>query len=68
MPIVVNLEELLKREEKTMAELARELEITPADLSILKAGKARAVRMTTLEKLCKALNCTVGDLLTYKEK
>ncbi|MDO5123178.1 MAG: helix-turn-helix domain-containing protein [Eubacteriales bacterium] len=67
MPITVNLEELLKREDKTMAQLAKEIELTPADLSILKAGKARAVRMTTLEKLCKALNCTVGDLLIYKE-
>ena len=65
MPIVVNLDVMMARRRKAAGELAEEIGITPANLSILKNNKARAVRFSTLEALCKALDCQPGDLLEY---
>ena len=64
MSIVVNLDKLLLRR-MTSRELAQKTGITEANLSILKTGKAKAIRFTTLENLCKALDCQPGDLLEY---
>ena len=65
MPIVVNLDVMMVRRRKAAGELAEEIGITPANLSILKNNKAKAVRFTTLEALCKALDCQPADLLEY---
>ena len=65
MPIAVRLDDLLYERRKTLTGLAEEVGITLANLSILKTGKARAVRFSTLEALCAALDCQPGDLLTY---
>lgn len=65
MPIVVNLDVMMARRRKAAGELAEEIGITPANLSILKNNKARAVRFSTLEALCKALECQPADLLEY---
>ena len=61
--IKVNLDLLLVQRKKTLTELSEEVGITLANLSVLKRGKARAIRFSTLEALCKALDCTPGDLL-----
>ena len=68
MPIVVNLDEMMARRHKGAGELAEEIGITPANLSILKNNKAKAVRFSTLEALCKALDCQPGELLEYVEE
>ena len=68
MPIVVNLDVMMARRRKAAGELAEEIGITPANLSILKNNKAKAVRFSTLEALCKALDCQPGDLLEYMEE
>ena len=65
MPIVVNLDVMMARRRKAAGELAEEIGITPANLSILKNNKAKAVRFSTLEALCKALDCQPGELLEY---
>lgn len=65
MPIVVNLDVMMARRHKGAGELAEEIGITPANLSILKNNKARAVRLSTLNAICKALNCQPGDILEY---
>lgn len=67
MAIRVNLDEIMKRQGKSLTELAGEIDITLANLSILKNSKARAVRFTTLEALCKALHCQPGDILVYED-
>ena len=67
MPIVVNLDVMMARRHKGGGELAEEIGITPANLSILKNNKAKAVRFSTLEALCKALDCQPGELLEYVE-
>ena len=63
MPIVVNLDVMMARRHKAAGELAEEIGITPANLSILKNNKAKAVRFSTLEALCRALDCQPGDIL-----
>ena len=68
MPIVVNLDVMMARRPKGAGELAEEIGITPANLSILKNNKAKAVRFSTLEALCKALDCQPGELLEYVEE
>ena len=68
MPIVVNLDVMMARRRKGAGELAVEIGITPANLSILKNNKAKAVRFSTLEALCKALDCQPGELLEYVEE
>ena len=65
MPIVVNLDVMMARRKISLGELARRVDITQANLSILKNNKARAVRFSTLEALCAALECQPGDLLEF---
>lgn len=65
MAIVVRLDELLHARRMTLTELAARVDITVANLSILKTGKARAIRFSTLEAICAALQCQPGDLLAY---
>lgn len=65
MPIIVNLDVMLARRKMSSGELAERINITPANLSILKTGKARAVRFSTLEAICQALDCQPGDILEY---
>lgn len=67
MGIKINLDEIMKRENKSLTELAGEIDITLANLSILKNNKAKAVRFTTLEALCRALDCQPGDILEFVE-
>ena len=66
MGIVVNLDVMMAKRKIGAGELAEKIGITPANLSILKTGKARAVRVDTLNKLCRALDCQPGDLLEYR--
>jgi putative transcriptional regulator len=66
MAIAVNLDELLHQRRMTLTELADQVDITLANLSILKTGKARAIRFSTLEAICQALQCQPGDLLEYR--
>jgi putative transcriptional regulator len=66
MPILVKLDEVLYRRRMTLTELAARVDITLANLSILKTGKARAVRFSTLEAICRVLDCQPGDLLEYQ--
>ena len=65
MPIVVKLDDMLHARRMTLTELAERMGITLANLSILKTGKARAVRFSTLEAICEVLQCQPGDLLEY---
>lgn len=65
MPVHVHLDKLLAERDMTLTELSKTVGITVANLSILKTGKARAVRFTTLDALCLALECQPGDLLSY---
>ncbi|KOY85648.1 Cro/Cl family transcriptional regulator [bacterium 336/3] len=66
MPIIVNVDVMLAKRKMQSKELAEILEITPANLSILKTGKAKGIRFDTLEAICKALDCQPGDILEYK--
>lgn len=68
MPIIVNLDVMMAKRKISSNELAEKIEITPANLSILKTGKAKAVRFSTLERLCEVLECQPGDILEYKDK
>jgi putative transcriptional regulator len=67
MPIIVNLDIILAKKKMRSKDLAEAIGITEQNLSILKTGKARALRFTTLEALCKALDCQPGDLLEYTQ-
>ena len=67
MAIIVNLAIMLAKRKMTSLELAQRIGITPANLSILKTGKAKAIRMSTLDLICKELKCQPGDLLEYVE-
>ena len=66
--IIVNLDVMMAKRKISSNELAEIIEITPANLSILKTGKAKAIRFSTLERLCEALKCQPGDLLEYVEE
>ena len=66
MPIIINIDVMLARRKMSSGELAQKVGITPANLSILKCGKAKALRLSTLEALCKALDCSPGDILEYR--
>lgn len=68
MPIIVNLDVVLAKRKMQSKELVEILGITPANLSILKTGKAKAIRFTTLEAICEALECQPGDILEYKKE
>ncbi|QSS98095.1 helix-turn-helix domain-containing protein [Psychroflexus sp. ALD_RP9] len=65
MPIKINLDQLLKERNMQSVDLANAIGITKANLSILKTGKAKAVRFTTLENICQVLECQPGDILEY---
>lgn len=68
MPIIVNLDVMMAKRKISSAKLAEEIGITPANLSVLKTGKARAIRFSTLESICKALRCQPGDILEFREE
>lgn len=65
MPIIINLDVMLAKRKMSVTQLSGRVGITMANLSILKTGKARAIRFSTLDKLCAALDCQPGDLLAY---
>ncbi|RLD31477.1 MAG: transcriptional regulator [Bacteroidetes bacterium] len=65
MPIEVNLDVMLAKRKMTLTKLSNSIDITIANLSILKKGRARAIRFSTLEAICKELNCQPGDILRY---
>lgn len=68
MSIITNLDVQLAKNKMSLTELSERVGITIANLSILKSGKARAIRFSTLEKICEELNCQPADLLEYKEE
>ena len=68
MAIVVNLDVMLTRRGMSSQQLAERVGITPANLSILKCGKAKAVRISTMNAICQALDCQPGDILEYKSE
>lgn len=68
MPIIVNVDVMLAKRKMTLSELAEKVDITLANLSILKTGKAKAIRFSTLEAICHALDCQPGDILEYRKE
>ncbi len=66
--IIVNLDVMMAKRKISSGELAKRIEITPANLSILKTGKAKAIRFSTLEKLCEVLDCQPADILEYRKE
>ncbi|MGD0890592.1 MAG: helix-turn-helix transcriptional regulator [Terracidiphilus sp.] len=68
MPIEIRLDEVMERRKLSLTELSEAVDITLANLSILKTGKARAVRFSTLEAICRALECQPGDILVFSDK
>lgn len=68
MPIEVNLDLMLVKRKMSLTELAEKVGITIANLSVLKQGHARAIRFSTLEGICKALDCQPGDILSYRKE
>lgn len=68
MAIIVNLDVMMAKRKTSLNELSEKVDITPANLSILKTGKAKAIRFSTLEAICKELGCQPGDILEYKEE
>ena len=67
MAIIVNLDVMMAKRKMSSGELAERIGITPANLSILKTGKAKAVRFSTLDCICRALNCQPGDILEFDD-
>jgi putative transcriptional regulator len=67
MPIIVNLDVMMAKRKMSLNELSEKVDITLANLSILKTGKAKAIRFSTLEAICKVLNCQPADLLEFVE-
>jgi len=68
MPIIVNLDVMMARRKMSLNELSAKVDLTLSNLSILKTGKAKAIRFSTLEAVCKALNCQPGDILEYVQE
>ena len=68
MPIIVYLDVMMAKRKISLGELAEKIDLTPANLSILKTGKAKAIRFSTLEAICKELDCQPGDILEYREE
>ena len=68
MPIVVNLDVMLAKRKMSLTELSERVGITIANMSILKSGKAKAIRFSTLEEICKILQCQPGDILEYMDE
>lgn len=68
MPIIVNLDVMMARRKMSLNELSEKVDLTLSNLSILKTGKAKAIRFSTLEAICKALDCQPGDILEFAEE
>ena len=68
MPIIVNRDVMMAKRKISLGELAERIDLTPANLSILKTGKAKAVRFSTLEAICKELDCQPGDILEFRSE
>ncbi|HEX7585959.1 MAG TPA: helix-turn-helix transcriptional regulator [Prolixibacteraceae bacterium] len=68
MPIIVNLDVMMARRKISLNDLSERVNITPANLSILKTGKAKAIRFSTLEAICKELQCQPGDILEWVDE
>ena len=68
MPIIVNLDVMMAKRKISLNELSEKVDLTLSNLSILKTGKAKAIRFSTLEAICKALNCQPADILEYVEE
>ena len=68
MPIIVNLDVVLAKRKMTLSQLSEQVDVTIANLSVLKTNKAKAVRFSTLEAICKALDCQPGDILEFVEE
>ena len=68
MPIIVNLDVMMARRKMSLNELSEKVDLTLANLSILKTGKAKAIRFSTLDAICKVLDCQPGDILEYSKK
>ena len=66
MPIIVNLDVMMAKRKMSLNELSEKVELTLSNLSILKTGKAKALKLSTLEAICKALDCQPGDLIEYR--
>ena len=68
MPIIVNLDVMMAKRKISLGDLAEKIDLTPANLSILKTGKAKAIRFSTLEAICRELDCQPGDIQEYREE
>lgn len=68
MPIIVNLDVMMAKRKMSLNELSEKVDLTLSNLSILKTGKAKAVRFSTLEAICKVLNCQPGDILEFVDE
>lgn len=68
MPIIENLDVMMAKRKISLGDLAEKIDLTPANLSILKTGKAKAIRFSTLEAICRELDCQPGDILEYREE
>jgi putative transcriptional regulator len=68
MPIIVNLDVMLAKRKMSLSEIAEKMDITLSNISILKTGKAKAIRFSTLEKICEILDCQPADILEYKKR
>lgn len=68
MPIIVNLDVMMAKRKMSLNELSEKVDLTLSNLSILKTGKAKAIRFSTLEAVCKALHCQPGDILEFQEE
>ena len=68
MPIIVNLDVMMARRKMSLNELSERVDITLSNLSILKTGKAKAMRFSTLDAICRALDCQPGDILEYRQE
>ena len=68
MPIIVNLDVMMAKRKMSLSELAEKVDITLSNLSILKTGKAKAIRFSTLEKICEVLDCQPADILEYSKQ
>ena len=66
MPIIVNLDVMMAKRKMSLSELAQKVDLTLANLSILKTGKAKAIRFSTLEAICQVLDCKPGDILDFE--
>lgn len=68
MPIIVNLDVMMAKRKMSLNELSEKVDLTLSNLSILKTGKAKAIRFSTLESICKVLDCQPGDILEYADE